>query len=87
MTQAEWIGSAGVALLLVAFSLNLLGALDRQARLYQLANAVGAALACYSAWLIGFVPFVVLEGVWSLTAVAALVLPATPGSGTKLERQ
>jgi hypothetical protein len=35
-------------------------------------NLVGAGLACYSSWLIGFMPFVVLEGVWAIAALAGL---------------
>lgn len=73
MTLDEAIGSVGVALLLVAFVLNLRGILGRESRAYQALNGIGAALACYAAWLIGFVPFVVLEGTWALTAFVALV--------------
>ncbi len=73
MTAAEAIGTAGVALLLVAFALNLAGALDRGSRPYQALNFVGAGLACWSAWLIPFLPFVILEGTWSLVAAVALV--------------
>jgi hypothetical protein len=75
MTFAEAVGSLGVALLLVAFVLNLSSLLDRSSRLYEGMNAVGAALAGYSAWLIGFMPFVVLESVWCLAALVALVRP------------
>ena len=35
-------------------------------------NLVGAALACYSSWLIDFMPFVALEGVWAVAAAFAL---------------
>ncbi len=73
MTLAEAIGSLGVALLLVAFALNLFGVLGRRSRAYQSINGLGAGLACYASWLIGFVPFVILEGVWALVAVSALV--------------
>ena len=75
MTFAEAVGSLGVALLLVAFVLNLRSILDRRSRLYQGMNTLGAGLACWASWLIGFLPFVVLEGVWCLVAVAALVRP------------
>lgn len=79
MTFAEGIGSLGVALLLVAFVLNLGSVVDRRSRFYQSLNAMGAALACYASWLIGFLPFVVLEGAWCLAALAALLRPAAPG--------
>ncbi len=72
MTLAEGIGSLGVALLLMAFALNLGGILDRRSRLYQSINGIGAGLACYASWMIGFLPFVVLEGAWAAVAVVAL---------------
>ncbi|MEE8557140.1 MAG: hypothetical protein V3T14_04570 [Myxococcota bacterium] len=75
MSAAEGIGFIGVALLLVGFFLNLFGYLDRSARPYHVVNALGAGLACYASWLIGFVPFVVLEGAWAVVAVIALLRP------------
>ena len=73
MSLPDAIGSLGVALLLVAFFLNLRGRLPHDARSYQLMNAAGAGLACWASYLLGFLPFVVLEGTWSLVAVVALV--------------
>ena len=67
------VGSVGVALLLVAFVLNLLKLLRADALLYMSLNLVGAALACYSSYLIHFAPFVVLEGVWAAAALFAIV--------------
>ena len=73
MTIPDLIGSAGVALLLVAFFLNLFGRLRQDSVAYALLNMVGAGLSCYASFLIGFVPFVVLEGTWCLVAAAGLV--------------
>lgn len=70
MPNAAVIGSAGVTLLLVAFFLNLMKALRADGWLYLLMNFVGGSLACYSSYLIRFMPFVVLEGTWA--AVAAI---------------
>ena len=72
-SYANLIGSVGVALLLVAFVLNLAKRLPSSAATYTVLNFVGAGLACYSSYLIDFLPFVVLEGVWSLAALASLV--------------
>lgn len=69
---ATWIGSVGVALLLVAFLLNLLKLLRADKPLYMGLNLAGAGLACYASYLIGFRPFVVLEGVWALVALIAM---------------
>ncbi|HEV2764290.1 MAG TPA: hypothetical protein VGV38_15025 [Pyrinomonadaceae bacterium] len=76
MTQdsaATFIGSAGVSLLLLAFFLNLFGFLRRDGYAYLLLNLTGGALACYSSHLIGFLPFVVLEGTWAVVAGVAVV--------------
>ena len=70
--QATLIGFLGVALLLIAFLLNLFKLLRSDGHLYMGLNLVGAALACYSSYLISFMPFVVLEGVWAVAALAAM---------------
>ena len=70
---ATWIGSTGVALLLIAFLANLFRLLRAESRLYSGLNFVGAALACWSSYLIQFMPFVVMEGAWSLVALVGLV--------------
>ena len=75
MGVADWLGTTGVALLLLAFFLNLLGRLSRTSRLYAGMNAVGGARACWASWLIGFLPFVLLEGTWALFALVALLRP------------
>ena len=75
MTTADWIGSIGVALLLAAYFLNLVGRLGRERRAYHVANALGAGLSCWASWQIGFLPFVVLEGAWLLVALVALLRP------------
>jgi hypothetical protein len=69
------------ALLLAAFVLNLLQVLRAEGLAYSVLNLVGAALACYSSWLIDFVPFVVLEGVWAAAAAYALLRKPSPRSG------
>lgn len=70
---SDIIGSIGVALLLVAFFLNLFNILSQKSLGYSLLNIFGAGIAGYASLLIGFIPFVVLEVVWCLVAVAGLV--------------
>ena len=85
-SHATLIGSLGVALLLAAFLANLLRRLPSDSRLYSWLNFVGAGLACYSSYLIDFIPFVVLEGVWAMVALAALargVVSGQPAPGGK----
>jgi hypothetical protein len=70
--NATVIGTIGVALLLVAFLLNLVKVLRVDGYPYMLLNLVGAALACWSSVMIRFIPFVVLEGVWATVAAVML---------------
>jgi multisubunit Na+/H+ antiporter MnhB subunit len=72
-SAATIIGFAGVALLLLAFLLNMAKRMRADGWWYAALNCIGAGLACYSSWLIDFMPFVVLEGVWALVAAAAIV--------------
>jgi hypothetical protein len=65
------VGSLGTGVLLLAFVLNVTGRL-RVGILYLSLNAIGGALAAYASFLIGFLPFVVLESVWALAAVGRL---------------
>jgi hypothetical protein len=69
---ATLIGSSGVALLLLAFVLQLLRLVRAEGAPYAALNCVGAGLAGYASYLIDFMPFVVLEGSWALVAAVAL---------------
>ena len=77
----ELIGSIGVAILLAAFFANLMDWIDKRSRLYSAMNAVGAAIAAYASWGIGFMPFVVLEGTWSAVAIVTLARSVTTNQG------
>lgn len=68
---SNWIGSAGVGLLLLAFLLNAFNQISTESRSYLLLNVLGAGIACYASYLIAFWPFVVLEAVWFLVGLAA----------------
>jgi hypothetical protein len=72
MDAATWIGSLGVALLLLAFFLSLFKFIAQDSFAYIGMNIAGAGLAGLSSWMIAFMPFVVLEAVWCLVAAAAL---------------
>jgi hypothetical protein len=67
------IGFTGVFVLLVAFLLNLSGKLRQDNIVYILMNLVGAGLACVASLLINYLPFVILEGTWTLVSLVALV--------------
>ncbi|MCU0508554.1 MAG: hypothetical protein MUC34_09140 [Anaerolineae bacterium] len=86
MDLSTILGSAGVALLLLAFLLNLTKRLSQASILYSAMNMVGAGLSGFASYLIGFVPFVVLEGTWCLVAAVAL-LRALTGRETRKTRR
>lgn len=68
------IGSVGVGLLLLAFVLHLMRVVSECSHAYLVMNFVGAALACWYAWQGGIVPFVILEAVWSVSALVRLIV-------------
>ena len=72
MNTETVIGSLGVAILLLAFFLNLVRVLGTESYPYAALNLAGASLAGYASYLIGFAPFVVLEGTWAIVAGVAL---------------
>jgi hypothetical protein len=74
----EAIGFIGVALLLIAFFLNLFRLLKAESNAYLGLNLVGASLACASSYLIDFLPFVLLEGTWAGVAGVALARKLRP---------
>jgi hypothetical protein len=77
------VGSIGVGLLLLAFLLNLIKRVSQDSRIYTTLNVVGAGLACYSSYLISFIPFIILEGAWFVVSAIALIklLVVTPSGG------
>jgi hypothetical protein len=70
---AHLIGSIGVGLILLAFAAVSSQRASPTGTLYLSANAVGAGLACISSVMIGFIPFVILEGIWCVIALGQLL--------------
>lgn len=73
MALSDWIGTAGVTLLLIAFALNIARKISPESKSYLLLNIVGAGMAGISSYMIQFWPFVVLESVWVIATFAALI--------------
>jgi uncharacterized protein with PQ loop repeat len=73
MSFSEIMGSLGVAILLIAFVLNMLKIIKTESPSYLLLNFIGAAVACFASWLIPYFPFVILEGVWAIVSLVSLV--------------
>jgi hypothetical protein len=67
------IGIIGVAIILAAYFLNTEKLIPQNGKLFYTMNTIGAALACYASFLIGYWPFVVLEGAWTLVSIYGLM--------------
>lgn len=78
--MAVYIGSFGVLLLLIAFTLNLLNKLSERSPVYLLMNCVGAYMAAWYAYDGRNLPFLILEGVWGTTALIRLFARIHKGS-------
>jgi len=73
MNWIDWIGSIGVAQILLAYILNIAGRIKSTQLIFILLNLFGAALACLASILMNYIPFVVLEGVWTLASFFTLI--------------
>ncbi|MEZ4898630.1 MAG: hypothetical protein R2806_17450 [Saprospiraceae bacterium] len=73
MSAVDWTGFAGVSLLVAAYLLNLLNVIKKDSLTYLLANTLGAGIACLASYLLHYLPFILLEGCWSLVSLIALI--------------
>jgi hypothetical protein len=73
MTLTDWIGFIGVTILLVAYFLNLTDILKKDGLTYLLLNVVGAGIACFASVLLKYLPFIILEGCWTIVSAVGLV--------------
>jgi hypothetical protein len=73
MKPTDWIGFIGVTILLLAFFMNLANKLHKDSLSYILLNVIGAGIACLASVLISYLPFVILEGCWTLVSIWALI--------------
>ena len=72
MTLADWIGTFGVGLILLAFYLNISQKIENTSLGFILLNLIGAILAGLASLLINYIPFVILEAVWALVSLNSL---------------
>ena len=68
MELNDIIGSIGVTMMLSAYILNLTDRIDDDDLKYILLNFFGGILACIASCMIKYIPFVILEGVWTLVS-------------------
>jgi nicotinamide riboside transporter PnuC len=72
MNTTDWIGFIGVTILLVAFFLNLTHKIKQDSLVYLAMNFIGAGIACLASVLLKYVPFIILEGSWTLVSAFGL---------------
>lgn len=73
MTYNDWIGTIGVGLILVAYFLNTMKWIPENGKFFFIVNALGGVLSCYAAFLINFIPFIVLEAIWTFVSIYGLM--------------
>jgi len=73
MTITDWTGFIGVTILLIAFFLNLKDFIQKDSLTYLLLNSIGAAIACLASVMLKYVPFIILEGCWTLVSLYGLI--------------
>ena len=73
MNYIDWVGFIGVFQILLAFILNITGKINTKDFSFILLNLIGAGMACLASILMKYVPFVVLEGVWTLASLISLI--------------
>jgi isoprenylcysteine carboxyl methyltransferase (ICMT) family protein YpbQ len=73
MGLTDWIGFLGVFQILLAYFLNVIGKVSNKSLSFILLNVIGAAMACFASILLRYWPFIILEGVWTLVSIYALL--------------
>ena len=73
MTLTDWTGFIGVAILLIAYFLNLRDIIKKDSPTYLILNVIGAGVACYASLLLKYLPFMILEGCWTIVSVLGLL--------------
>lgn len=73
MDAVDWIGFIGVFQILLAYMLNVTGKVSHKDLSFILLNLVGAGMACLSSILLNYMPFIILEGVWTIISLISLL--------------
>ncbi|HWS59909.1 MAG TPA: hypothetical protein VN182_03180 [Flavobacterium sp.] len=68
MTTTDIIGFIGVTILLIAYFLNLTDKIGKDNLVYLQMNFLGAGLACLASILMKYLPFIILEGCWTIVS-------------------
>jgi len=72
MNFIDLLGFIGVALILLAYILNVSNKISNNDFSFILLNLIGALLACLASILLKYLPFIILEGIWALVSLNSL---------------
>ena len=72
MNFTDWLGFVGVALILLAYILNVTNKVTNTSYIFIILNLIGASVACAASILLEYLPFVLLEGIWALISLISL---------------
>jgi len=72
MNIIDWVGFVGVFQILLAYILNVAGKVNSKDLIFILLNLIGAGMACMASILMNYIPFIILEGVWTLVSFISL---------------
>ena len=73
MTTTDVIGFIGVTILLIAYFLNMTNKIEKDSLVYLQMNFFGAGLACLASVLMKYLPFIILEGCWTIVSAFGLL--------------
>ena len=74
MNISDIIGSCGVFLILIAYFININDYMSNDHPLYICMNIIGGGCAMCASIMIHYIPFVILEGIWVLVSLWALIV-------------
>ncbi|UAY51063.1 CBU_0592 family membrane protein [Ferruginibacter albus] len=80
MSIIDWIGFAGVTILLTAYFLNLAGKISNDSTIYIVLNIAGGSIACIASILLHYIPFIILETAWTLVSIVGLLNRRKPSN-------
>jgi hypothetical protein len=73
MNTTDWLGFFGVSLILIAYFLNEVGKITNKNISFILLNLIGASFACLASVLLKYLPFIILEGIWTIISIHSLL--------------
>lgn len=73
MTITDWTGAIGVTILLIAYFLNLTNKISNNSLVYLVLNLIGATISCLASVLLKYLPFIILEGCWTLVSAIGII--------------